>query len=102
MSHSPDKAAEGPPRHGRRSAYQAANWHLVRAGLALAVSGVPQDAPEIEAIARALRAVNQAGGIGGREPRSVPARSSLLRKEASDGIPRAEGSAGGGRPGKVA
>ncbi|HXG63408.1 MAG TPA: hypothetical protein VNO22_18700 [Planctomycetota bacterium] len=101
MSSSPSSAAQGPPRQGRRSAYQAANWHLVRAGLALAVSGVPQDAPEIRAIASALRAVNEAGGLSGGEPRFAPAKSPYVRKEERGGVHRAEGSAGG-PPGKVA
>jgi hypothetical protein len=89
---------EKAPTHGRGTAYQAANWHIVRAGLLLAGSGVPKDAPEMRALAAALRAVNQAGGI--EEPkifRPVPES----QKEVERVFPTVGGS-GTARPGKVA
>lgn len=69
----------------RRAAYQTANRLLTSAGIALALEGVRPNATEMEAIRRALRAVNFAGGIeqprkeavrafppgGGRFPRSA-------------------------------
>ncbi len=69
----------------RRAAYRTANRLLTSAGVALALEGVRPQAPEMEAIRRALRAVNYAGGIekprkeavrafspgGGRFPRSA-------------------------------
>lgn len=47
----------------RRRAYQTANRLITSAGLALALAGVRTQAPEMEALRRALRAVNFAGGI---------------------------------------
>jgi hypothetical protein len=47
----------------RREAYRTANRLLTSAGIALALEGVRPHAPELEAIRRALRAVNVAGGI---------------------------------------
>jgi len=51
--------------HRRRRAYRRVNLLLTGAGLTLALAGVPPRAPEMEAIRRALRAVNLAGGIEG-------------------------------------
>lgn len=104
MTMSSTRAAEKVPTHGRGTAYQAANWHIVRAGLLLAGSGVPKDAPEMRALATALRAVNQAGGI--EEPktfRTVPEAPAQpqSRKEVERVFPAAAGT-GAGRPGKVA
>lgn len=102
MTTSSVEAVRKAPKHGRRTAYEAANWHIVRAGLVLASSGVPNDAPEMRVIAAALRAVNRAGGI--EEPLRpvppVPVRSEP-RKEVQRVFPASEGS-GPGRPGKVA
>jgi hypothetical protein len=47
----------------RREAYRTANRLISSAGISLALSGVRPGAPEMEAIRRALRAVNAAGGI---------------------------------------
>jgi len=47
----------------RRAAYQRANWLLSGAGVTLTLSGVPPGSPEVQAIRRALRAVNQASGL---------------------------------------
>ena len=107
MTVSSTRAAQQTPTHGRGSAYEAANWHLVRAGLLLAGSGVPKDAPEMHALTAALRAVNQAGGI--EEPHvsktfrpvsEVPTPPQP-RKEVERVFPAAGGT-GAGRPGKVA
>jgi len=64
---------EGPSReqrpsqdHGarrRRRAYEQANWMLTGAALTLTLAGTPADSPEVQAIGRALRLVNLAGGI---------------------------------------
>lgn len=109
MTMSSTRAAEKAPTHGRGSAYQAANWHLVRAGLLLAGSGVPKDAPEMRALAAALRAVNQGGGI--EEPKPLrPVPESPSRPESQKPAPQKEvervfpavGGSGAARPGKVA
>ncbi len=69
----------------RRRAYRTANRLITSAGVALALTGARPQAPEMEALRRALRAVNFAGGIekprkeavrafppgGGRFPRSA-------------------------------
>lgn len=69
----------------RKLAYRTANRLITSAGLALALTGVRRHAPEMEALRRALRAINYAGGIeqprkeavrafspgGGRFPRSA-------------------------------
>jgi hypothetical protein len=47
----------------RREAYRTANRLITSAGISLALCGVRPSAPEMEAIRRALRAVNAAGGI---------------------------------------
>lgn len=78
-------------RRRRRAAYRVANWHVVRAGLALALAGVRPDAPEIRALRAALREVNRAGGIEG--PDAGP-----VRKEAMRVLPFGRS----GRPGGVA
>ena len=46
----------------RRRAYRTAIRLLTSAGIDLALAGVRPSAPEMEAIRRALRAVNYAGG----------------------------------------
>jgi hypothetical protein len=57
---------------GRRwAAYRRANWLLTGAGITLALAGVPPGSPEVQAIRRALRAVNQASGLD-RERKEVP------------------------------
>jgi hypothetical protein len=60
-----EKLPEGPEEktEDRRRAYRAANRLISSAGVTLALSGIPPQAPEMEAIRRALRAVNFAGGI---------------------------------------
>lgn len=71
----------------REVAYHTVNRLLTSAGLALALAGISPRSAEVEAIRRALRAVNIAGGIepvvsakeairafpprGGRFPRSA-------------------------------
>ena len=79
--------ASPKPEEGRRlwAAYRRVNWLLGHAGMTLTSAGVPPDSPEVQAIRRALRAVNIAGGI------------ETERKEASRGHP-----AGGPRFGKTA
>ena len=47
----------------RLAAFRRANLLLSGAGVTLALVGVSPRSPVIEAIARALRAVNEAGGI---------------------------------------
>ncbi len=107
MSMSSTRAAEKAPAHGRGTAYQAANWHLVRAGLLLAGSGVPKDSPEMHALVMALRAVNQAGGIEetivSKTFRPVPEvpTPTQPREEVKRGFP-AVGGSGPWRSGKVA
>lgn len=59
-----DRAREA---HKKRKAYRVANGLLSQAGIVLALSGVRPLAPEMEAIRRALRAVNYAGGIESRK-----------------------------------
>src|SRR5579862_7790675 len=57
--------ASPKPEEGRRlwAAYRRVNWLLAHAGMTLTSAGVPPDSPEVQAIRRALRAVNIAGGI---------------------------------------
>ncbi len=66
---SPDEDRE------RRTAYQTANRLITSAGLALALAGVRRQAPEMEALRRALRAVNYAGGI--EEPAPQPRKEAI-------------------------
>jgi hypothetical protein len=47
----------------RQAAYRRANLLLSGAGLTLVLAGVPPRSPVIGAIQRALRVVNEAGGI---------------------------------------
>jgi hypothetical protein len=56
---------EEPHEKGRRqwAAYRRANLLLSGAGVTLALAGVSPRSPVMEAIRRALRAVNLAGGI---------------------------------------
>ena len=56
-----EKGPAGPRR--RWAAYQRANWMLSGAGITLTLAGVSPHSPEVQAIRRALRAVNVAGGI---------------------------------------
>jgi hypothetical protein len=56
----------------RRRAYRTANRLMTSAGITLALAGVRPSAPEMEAIRRALRAVNIAGGI--EQPRKEVVR----------------------------
>src|SRR5688500_9716653 len=102
MTKSSTRTADKAPTHGRGTAYHAANWHIVRAGLLLARYGSLQDAPEMRALAAALRAVNEAGGI--EEPktfRTVPEAVPQSRKEVERVFPAAAGPEAQ-RPGKVA
>jgi hypothetical protein len=57
----------------RRKAYRVANGLLSQAGIVLALSGIRPQAPEMEAVRRALRAVNNAGGI--EKPRKEEVRA---------------------------
>ena len=57
----------------RRTAYRTANRLLTSAGIALALEGIRPNAPEMEAIRRALRAVNYAGGL--ERPRKEASRA---------------------------
>ena len=50
-----------PLAEKERKAHRAANRLLVGAGILLAEAGIPRHAPEMKAIAAALRAVNRAG-----------------------------------------
>jgi hypothetical protein len=63
-------ASENEKRH--REAHEEANRHLVSAGIVLAAIGIPRQAPEMKALAAALRAVNRAGGL--EVPRPHPER----------------------------
>lgn len=56
----------------QKKAHREANRLLVGAGLILAGAGIPRHAPEMKALAAALRAVNRAGGIEGPAPASTP------------------------------
>jgi len=61
-----------------RKAHREANRLLVGAGIVLAGAGIPRQAPEMKALAAALRAVNRAGGIGTPGPVS-PAEKEMIR-----------------------
>jgi hypothetical protein len=85
MAEEMDPAASARQAEERQRAYRTANRLITSAGLALGFVGVRPNAPEMEALRRALRAVNFAGGIeqprkeavrafppgGGRFPRSA-------------------------------
>jgi hypothetical protein len=62
----------------RKYAHREANRLIVGAGLILAGVGIPGYAPEMKALAAALRAVNRAGGIDGPGPVS-PAEKERIR-----------------------
>ena len=62
MAEEKDAADPGQKAEERRRAYRTANRLLTSAGIDLALAGVRPSAPEMEAIRRALRAVNFAGG----------------------------------------
>jgi hypothetical protein len=53
------------PEEGRRqwAAYRRANFMIAHAGITLTSAGVSPHSPEVQAIRKALRAVNLAGGI---------------------------------------
>lgn len=56
----------GPmPEEGRRrwAAYRRANFMLAHAGITLTSAGVSPNSPEVQAIRKALRALNQASGL---------------------------------------
>ena len=59
----------------RRRAYRDANRLIVSAGVVLASSGVPPNAPELQALRYALREVNRAGGIV--EESKTPAKEAV-------------------------
>ena len=60
-----------------RKAHREANRLLVGAGLVLAAAGIPRHAPEMKALAAALRAVNRAGGIEGAVLHSTPEKEMI-------------------------
>ena len=64
----------------RRKAYRVANGLLSQAGIALALSGIRPLAPEMQAIRRALRAVNAAGGIRSERKEVVRAYPAASRR----------------------
>ena len=70
------EGSSDPKGRRRWAAYRRANWMLAGAGVTLTLAGVPANSPEVQAIRRALRAVNQAGGIESErkeERRAYPA-----------------------------
>lgn len=67
-----------------KKAHREANRLLVGAGIILAAAGIPRQAPEMKALAAALRAVNQAGGIEGREQSSAPEKEMIRAHAPSD------------------
>lgn len=84
--------AEGPEgshdsKAGPRwAAYRRVNWLLAHAGMTLTSAGVPASSPEVQAIRRALRAVNLASGIESErkeESRAHPAGGPRFGKSAS-------------------
>ena len=69
----------------RSAAYRRANWMLSGAGVTLTLAGVSPHSPEVQAIRRALRVVNVAGGIEKQrkeEPRVYPAGGPRFGKSA--------------------
>ena len=60
-----------------RKAHREANRLLVGAGIILAAAGIPRHAPQMKALAAALRAVNRAGGIEGPTPLSPPEKEMI-------------------------
>src|SRR5262245_29986981 len=97
MTSAPESEDPQAGRRSPRTAYQAANWHVVRAGLILAHAGVRKEAPEMEAHRLALRALNIGGGI---EPPKAEVASQIT-KEKPHGYRFGSGPRSGG-PGKVA
>jgi hypothetical protein len=80
------EGSEDPKGRRRWAAYRRANWMLSGAGITLTLAGVPANSPEVQAIRRALRAVNLAGGIENerKEERRVhPAGGPRFGKSAS-------------------
>jgi len=61
-------------RHRCASAYRKANWLLSGAGVTLTLAGVSPHSPEVQAIRRALRALNLASRLekGRHEKRAFP------------------------------
>jgi hypothetical protein len=57
----------GEPEEGRRmwAAYRRANFMIAHAGITLTSAGVSPNSPEVQAIRKALRALNQASGLDG-------------------------------------
>jgi hypothetical protein len=72
--------SDGIPRAASKEgkAHREANRLLVGAGIVLATAGIPRHAPQMKALAAALRAVNRAGGIEGPVPLSPPEKE-LIR-----------------------
>jgi len=60
------------------TAHREANRLLVGAGIVLAGAGISRHAPEMKALAAALRAVNRAGGLEGATSAS-PIGKELIR-----------------------
>ena len=60
-----DESNPSKPRAGgrRQSAYRRANFMLAHAGITLTSAGVSPNSPEVQAIRKALRALNQASGL---------------------------------------
>lgn len=57
------EGSSDPKGRLRWAAYRRVNFMLAHAGMTLTVAGVSPNSPEVQAIRRALRAVNVAGGI---------------------------------------
>lgn len=68
----------------QRKAHREANRLLVGAGIVLAGAGIPRHAPEMKALAAALRAVNRAGGIEGPTPVPAPEKEVIRAHTPSD------------------
>ena len=68
----------------QRKAHREANRLLVGAGLILAGAGIPRHAPEMKALAAALRAVNRAGGIEGSAPVPLPEKEVIRAHTPTD------------------
>jgi hypothetical protein len=75
MEKESDPASRNSAARKREEAYRTANRHLTSAGIVLALAGVRPRAPEMEALRRALQAVNLAGGL--EKPRKEAVRAFL-------------------------
>jgi hypothetical protein len=62
VSGSPDPGENAGGRR-RWAAYRRANFMIAHAGITLTSAGVSPNSPEVQAIRRALRALNQASGL---------------------------------------